>query len=65
MNSEPRTPRDLDEGRTRPEQSDEASADSAPDSAPDASPDEVEPAFDIDLEPEEQGLAEAGDEPTG
>jgi hypothetical protein len=33
--------------------------------APDADPDEVEPAFDIDLEPDEQGTAEAGEEPTG
>ncbi|WP_285657232.1 hypothetical protein [Actinomycetospora sp. NBRC 106375] len=61
MDSEPRTPaeRDLDaeEGMDRPEPTD--------DTAPDADPDEVEPAFDIDLEPDEQGTAEAGEEPTG
>ena len=31
--------------------------------APDADPDEVEPAFEIDLDPEDQGSAEAGAEP--
>jgi hypothetical protein len=36
-----------------------------PDTAPDADPDDVEPAFDIDLEPEDQGLAGSGEEPTG
>ncbi|MHC1560683.1 hypothetical protein ACR9E3_17130 [Actinomycetospora sp. C-140] len=50
MDSEPRTPDEPD----RPD-----------DTAPDADPDEVEPAFDIDLEPDEQGTAEAGEEPTG
>jgi hypothetical protein len=36
-----------------------------PDTAPDAAPEEVEPAFDIDLEPDEQGLAGSGEEPSG
>jgi hypothetical protein len=36
-----------------------------PDTAPDADPEDVEPAFDIDLEPDEQGLAGSGEEPTG
>jgi hypothetical protein len=36
-----------------------------PDTAPDADPEDVEPAFDIDLEPEDQGLAGTGEEPTG
>jgi hypothetical protein len=63
MSSEPQTPDDRDpepdpdKGLTRPEPND--------DTAPDADPDEVEPAFDIDLEPEEQGLADTGGEPTG
>lgn len=37
----------------------------APDTAADADPEEVEPAFDLDLDPEDQGTAEAGEEPTG
>lgn len=52
MSSDPRSP-------------DEQPPDDAPDTAPDADPDEVEPAFDIDLEPDEQGTAAAGEEPTG
>ena len=39
--------------------------DENPDTAPDAAPEEVEPAFDIDLEPDEQGLAGSGEEPSG
>ena len=38
--------------------------DENPDTAPDAAPEEVEPAFDIDLEPDEQGLAGSGEEPS-
>lgn len=60
MDSDPETPDDADldaeEGMTRPEPTDDA--------APGTSPDEVEPAFAVDLEPDEQGLAETGDEPT-
>ncbi|WP_433783466.1 hypothetical protein ACQPX6_25660 [Actinomycetospora sp. CA-101289] len=47
---------DAEQGMTRPEPTDDA--------APDASPDDVEPAFEIDLEPDEQGLAGAADEPS-
>ena len=39
--------------------------DENPDTASDAAPEEVEPAFDIDLEPDEQGLAGSGEEPSG
>ena len=48
---------DREEGMTRPEPTDDA--------APDADPDEVEPAFDVDLEPDQQGLAESAEEPSG
>jgi hypothetical protein len=47
---------DAEQGMTRPEPTDDA--------APDATPDDVEPAFAIDLEPDEQGLAGAADEPS-
>ncbi|PVZ03909.1 hypothetical protein [Actinomycetospora cinnamomea] len=47
---------DAEVGMTRPEPTDDA--------APDDTPQDVEPAFDIDLEPDEQGLAGAADEPT-
>ena len=47
---------DAEQGMTRPEPTDDA--------APDATPDDVEPAFEIDLEPDEQGLAGAADEPS-
>jgi hypothetical protein len=47
---------DAEQGMARPEPTDDA--------APDASPDDVEPAFEIDLEPDEQGLAGAADEPS-
>jgi hypothetical protein len=59
MSSEPQTPDDPDPdtGLTRPEPND--------DTAADADPGDVEPAFDIDLEPDEQGLADTGGEPTG
>lgn len=61
MSTDPRTPdeRQLDDeqGVTSPEPTDDA--------APDADPDEVEPAFAIDLEPDEQGLAGSGEEPSG
>jgi hypothetical protein len=43
----------------------ENTPDEKPDTAPDADPEEVEPAFDIDLEPDEQGLAGSGEEPSG
>jgi len=52
MTNDPRTP-------------DHAEHEKNPDTAPDADPDEVEPAFDIDLEPDEQGLAGSGEEPSG
>jgi hypothetical protein len=39
--------------------------DPTPEARPDADPEDVEPAFDIDLEPEDQGLAGSGEEPTG
>ncbi|GAA4772527.1 hypothetical protein GCM10023200_01070 [Actinomycetospora chlora] len=39
--------------------------DPTPVARPDADPEDVEPAFDIDLEPEDQGLAGTGEEPTG
>jgi hypothetical protein len=64
MNNDPEPPGtpdldalDAEQGMTRPEPTD--------DTSPDASSDDVEPAFDIDLEPDEQGLADAGGEPTG
>lgn len=47
---------DAEVGMTRPEPTDDA--------APDDAPEDVEPAFDIDLEPDEQGLADAADEPS-
>ena len=63
MNSEPRGDARSDvealdevEGMDRPEDTDDA--------PPDAAPDEVEPAFAVDLDPEEQGLAGAADEPS-
>ena len=44
---------------------DKSLAEKNPDTAPDADPEEVDPAFDIDLEPDEQGLAGSGEEPSG
>ena len=60
MSSDPRSP-----DEQPPDRPQDGPQDTAPDTAPDADPDEVEPAFDIDLEPEDQGTAGAGEEPTG
>jgi hypothetical protein len=48
-----------------PDPTPQYAAEDNPDTAPDADPEDVEPAFDIDLEPDEQGLAGSGEEPTG
>jgi hypothetical protein len=58
MSSDPKAPTQKKPDENEP-------AEKNPDTAPDADPEEVEPAFDIDLEPDEQGLAGSGEEPSG